>query len=118
MTARAHSCVLRSLLILLFPTGLLGRPQGQTDLLQHYFGRPFLIREHRGLHEVVKINQRDADAYKGVYDKAVIIRSAKLAKETLQFDGADVGLVMASTGTPRGCEHSSPSSESPKKRKT
>ena len=98
--------LIHSLLILLLcPAELPARPQAQLDSLQRYVGQPFLIRERGGLHEVVKINQRDAEAYKGVCDKAVIVRTAKLARDALQFDVADIGLVMVPSGTPRGCEH-------------
>jgi TonB family protein len=102
---RALAQVIGSVFILLLSSALLAYPQDQGDFPQRYVGQPFLIRQHGGLHEVVKINKRDASAYKGVCDKAVQVLAAKLAKRAVQFDVADIGLVMAPYGTPRGCTH-------------
>jgi TonB-like protein len=102
---RALPQVIGSLFALLFVAALPAYPQGQSDYLRHYVDQPFLIRDHGGLHEVVKINKQDADAYQGVCDKAVQVQAAKLTKRAVQFDVADIGLVMAPYGTPRGCTH-------------
>ena len=101
-------CTLRPLLAVLcllscFVPGLFAQTQANVDFLNGYVGHPFLLRERGGLHDTEKIKKDEADHYNGRCDKAVLVKSAKFAKGTLQFDVTDVGLATPDGNTPADC---------------
>lgn len=91
------------MLLFFLTVTLLARPQAQPNFISAYVGQIFLVREHGGLYETVKIKKEDAERYKGICDKAVEVKTAQFTKDTLQFEVEDIGMVLPGGSTPQQC---------------
>ena len=93
-------------LLMLVPLG--ASAQAQQDFLKTYVGQSFLLRQHGGWDETLKIKKENVARYKGSCDQAMQVTGAKLAKGTLEFTVVVIGSVGTIDGKPVCTESPAP----------